>query len=279
MVDDRKVRLRRNMARMWAFAAASYASSVSLNTNISWDLYGAPVGMAGGLASATLSTPPSSGPALRVYSEGPNIPNTASVTFSLSVGTASANRRIIFVVQQVGNAENEIPLNRNKFVSGSIGGVAITHIGGFSTTGGLRTSFYTAIVPTASQNVRVSMSFIAAGGTQYNTWVFDCDNALIANPSGAVVGNFSTSGAPVTASFTTSANGFFIVSGAAIKDVGGSISQSYTSADTVFTGQSVYQSFASFAYAQSATGGIVNVVAQCTASASIKHSFGILYWR
>lgn len=207
MVDDRRARIRRNMARAWAYAAAAYQASAGALANISWDLYGAPVGFAGGLVSATLSTPPASGPTLFVttndindaYNEG----TPDNHTFSASIGTASSNRRVFFAGIKFNN--------NNTVVAASIGGVAATiHYGGGGQS--VNPIIFSAVVPTgATADISVSYS----GGTTFGNLLgrmFYCDNSLFANPSPDV--RFVSSAGGVVGTVTTSANAIVLFAGA-----------------------------------------------------------------
>lgn len=179
-VDERRQRIRRNMARAWAFAATAYASSASTTSSVS-------------LPAPTLVSINT-----RVI---PTRTSNLHATASLSVGTASANRRVFIAAITV---YTTAPLTH-----ASIGGVAATIHTSLATVLDLNPcvlSLISADVPTGTV-VPFSASFAAGsfGATLMYTFVADKSEFQNGSPVVRTVSGMSFSGGPLIGTITHSA--------------------------------------------------------------------------
>jgi hypothetical protein len=212
-VDERRQRIRRNMARAWAYAAAAYAASPTL--------------------TASLAAPELVSIGTRVL---PARTSNLHSTASLSIGTASANRRV-FVAAFTFYTTNPI-------TKASIGGVAATIHSSFASqldANNAVINIMSADVPTG-EVVSFSASFGAGAFGTMVMYTFVADKSAFENASPVVrtFSGMSFDGSPLIASITHSANSCILavvnrdgVGGSDVVTVSPSANFSYTKIDDV----------------------------------------------
>lgn len=264
MVDERRARIRRNMARAWAYAAAAAAREA----RISWDLYGNTIGLAGGLMSATLSTPPASGPTLIEIATDLSDGVTANQhVFSASIGTASANRRVFFV----GNIFNQT----NRIVAASIGGsVATIHYAGGETFYSAPVIF-SALVPSgAIASFTVSYSGGTAPTPTLYGRVYHADNSLFLNGAPSIA---TAAGQSPIVSITSSANAVLLFAGVMKTDA--SIEFTLSPASNIATlNIRAPTQWQRYGYANSVSAQVSVISGQCV-TVSQSAEIAVLVWR